>query len=110
MAERPRLHEVAGRWQERLQAGGLVDEIDLCRLALGGAGRTAWDHVICDEAQDLAEIQMELLLRLLRPGRLDGLFLAGDPQQVINPSGFRWAEVRTAIRERLRGRGGPPPR
>ena len=35
---------------------------------------------------------MELLLRLV-PGRsLGGLFLAGDPQQVINPSGFRSAE------------------
>jgi DNA helicase-2/ATP-dependent DNA helicase PcrA len=103
VGERPRLYDVALRWQERVRAGGLADEIDLCRLALGRIGpRDAWDHVICDEAQDLAEIQVELLLRLHRGPRLEGLFLAGDPQQVINPSGFRWAEVRTAIRERLR--------
>ncbi|HVQ76955.1 MAG TPA: UvrD-helicase domain-containing protein, partial [Candidatus Binatia bacterium] len=106
--ERPRLHEVALRWQERLRSAALTDEIDLCRLALARAG-PAWEHVICDEAQDLAEIQMELLLRLLGRDRLDGLVLAGDPQQVINPSGFRWAEVRSALRERLRAAGRPTP-
>jgi hypothetical protein len=110
VGERPRLHEVALRWQERLRAAALADEIDLCRLALGRVGpAAAWDHVICDEAQDLAEIQVELLLRLHRGPRLEGLFLAGDPQQVINPSGFRWAEVRTVIRERLRAFGRPTP-
>lgn len=110
VSERPRLYEVARRWQERLREASAVDEIDLCRRALArlGAG-DGWDHVICDEAQDLAEIQVELVLRLHRGGRLEGVFLAGDPQQVINPSGFRWAEVRTAIRERVRAHGRPAP-
>lgn len=109
--ERPRLYEVARRWQDRLRAAGRVDEIDLCRRALAAhrARPSRWDQVVCDEAQDLAEIQVELLLRLHRGERLEGLFLAGDPQQVINPSGFRWAEVRTAIRERLRALGRPAP-
>lgn len=110
MGERPRLYEVAVRWQERLRAAGLADEIDLCRMALARvAARSGWDHVVCDEAQDLAEIQVELLLRLLGRDRLDRLFLAGDPQQVINPSGFRWAEVRSGLRERLRESGRPTP-
>jgi tetratricopeptide (TPR) repeat protein len=110
VGERPRLHEVALRWQDYLRAGGLVDEIDLCRLALSRvSSRYPYDHLICDEAQDLAEIQVELLLRLHPSPRLEGLFLAGDPQQVINPSGFRWAEVRTAIRGRLGGQGRPTP-
>ncbi len=109
VAERPRLHEVARRWQEHLRAAGRADEIDLCRRALTAhrARPRAWSHVVCDEAQDLAELQVELLLRLHAGPRLEGLFLAGDPQQVINPSGFRWAEVRTAIRERARGGARP---
>jgi len=108
--ERPRLHHVARRWQEHLEAGGRVDEIDLCRLALAAVpagGR--YEHLICDEAQDLAELQMELLLRLVAGPSLTGLFLAGDPQQVINPSGFRWAEVRSRVRERFLDWGRPAP-
>jgi hypothetical protein len=110
IGERSRLHLVARRWQEHLEIGRRLDEIDLCRLALASVPPGGlYDHLVCDEAQDLAEIQMELLLRLV-PGRsLGGLFLAGDPQQVINPSGFRWAEVRSRIRDRFieRGRAGP---
>jgi len=109
-AERARLHQVARRWQEHLEIGRRLDEIDLCRLALAAvpAGGLC-HHLVCDEAQDLAEIQVELLLRLV-PGRwLDGLLLAGDPQQVINPSGFRWAEARSRIRDRFVDRGRPAP-
>ncbi|HUG37275.1 MAG TPA: AAA family ATPase, partial [Candidatus Limnocylindrales bacterium] len=110
VAERGRLHQVARRWQDHLEAGRRLDEIDLCRLALAAVPRGGlYDHLVCDEAQDLAEVQMELLLCLV-PGRsLGGLFLAGDPQQVINPSGFRWAEVRSRIRDRFLDRGRPAP-
>ena len=110
VGERGRLYHVARRWQEHLEVGRRLDEIDLCRLALAAVPAGGlYDHLVCDEAQDLAEIQMELLLRLV-PGRsLAGLFLAGDPQQVINPSGFRWAEVRTRIRDRFLDRGRPVP-
>lgn len=110
VGEREHVHRVARQWQERLAMVGRIDEIDLCRRALATVPRAGlYDHLVCDEAQDLAEIQMELLLRLV-PGRaLGGLFLAGDPQQVINPSGFRWAEVRSRIRERFIERGRPAP-
>ena len=110
IGERGRLHQVARQWQEHLEIGRRLDEIDLCRLALASVPPGGlYDHLVCDEAQDLAEIQMEILLRLV-PGRsLGGLFLAGDPQQVINPSGFRWAEVRSRIRDRFIERGRPAP-
>ena len=52
---------------------------------------------------------MELLLRLVAGRSLTGFFLAGDPQQVINPSGFRWAEMRSRIRDRFLERGRPAP-
>ncbi|MFQ5846030.1 MAG: UvrD-helicase domain-containing protein, partial [Planctomycetota bacterium] len=107
---RDRLYPVARRWQKHLEATGRVDEIDLCLLALAGIGAgDTYDHLVCDEAQDLAEIQVELLLRLHRGRGFQGIFLAGDPQQVINPSGFRWAEVRSAIRRRFLNAGRPAP-
>jgi hypothetical protein len=110
VGERPRLHEVALRWQDWLRAGAAADEVDLCRRARARIGHQhTWDHVICDEAQDLTELQLDLVLRLHRDPALQGLFLAGDPQQVINPSGFRWAEVRSALRERLRPVGRSTP-
>ena len=110
VSERPRLYQVARRWQEYLEAGRRTDEIDLCRLALGRVPPGGlYDHLLCDEAQDLAEVQVELLLRLHRGPSLGGLLLAGDPQQVINPSGFRWAEVRSRIRDRFRSVGRPTP-
>ena len=110
VGERGRLYHVARRWQDHLEAGRRLDEIDLCRIALAAVPVGGlYDHLVCDEAQDLAEIQMELLLRLVPGGSFSGLFLAGDPQQVINPSGFRWAEVRTRIRDRFLDRGRPVP-
>jgi ATP-dependent DNA helicase UvrD/PcrA len=110
VGERVRLYHVARRWQDYLEAGRRLDEIDLCRLALAAVPAGGlYDHLVCDEAQDLAEIQMELLLRLMARRSLAGLFLAGDPQQVINPSGFRWAEIRSRIRERFLDRGRPAP-
>src|SRR4029453_14640186 len=99
-----------GGGEEALGDGRGLGEIGFLRLALASVPLGGlYDHLVCDEAQDLAEIQRELLLRLV-PGRsLGGLFLAGDPQQVINPSGFRWAEVRSRIRDRFieRGRAAP---
>jgi len=109
-AARGRLYRVARQWQEHLESRGALDEIDLCRQALASLpAEGGYDHVICDEAQDLAEIQVEFLLQLLRDGSFAGLFLAGDPQQVINPSGFRWAEVRSRIRARFLDRRRPVP-
>src|SRR5262249_39046685 len=108
--ERPRLHQAARRWQEHRALRQRVDETDRCRAAAAAVPAAGfYDHIVADEAQDFAEIQMELLLRLV-PGRaLAGLFVAGDPQQVINPSGFRWAELRSRIRDRFLDRSRPAP-
>jgi len=109
--ERERLYPLAKKWQKHLRETGRLDEIDLCRLALRALRPDdAYDHVICDEVQDLAEIQVHLLLRLHRGAAFRGLFLTGDSQQVINPSGFRWGEVRSAIREAFKSGGRPAPR
>lgn len=106
VAERPRLFKVYERYQGWLRAQNRSDDVDAARAALRQlAPAHVYDHVVCDEGQDLTEVELLLLLRLVR--RMDGLLFAADPQQIVNPSGFRWAELRTLIRSQDRHTGAP---
>ncbi len=98
--DRAALHAVAEFYQERLERTDRWDEIDLARAALRGAALTppVWDLVVCDEVQDLADVQIALLFRLAADPR--SIVLTGDPRQIINPTGFRWEEVKYRFRER----------
>ncbi len=98
----------AAEWYESaLRDKGLWDDIDLARAAIDaiedrGAGTakefSPWDLVVCDEAQDFANVHFQLVFRLAAdPSRL---VLAGDVKQTINPSGFRWADLRSLFWER----------
>ena len=49
-------------------------------------------------SRTFADIQLALIFRLVRSP--EGLVLAGDTKQIINPSGFRWEEVRNKFYER----------
>ncbi|MES1243903.1 MAG: hypothetical protein ABUT39_20035 [Acidobacteriota bacterium] len=95
--ERPEIYRIAQRYQEWLAEEGRVDRIDLCRRAFAelkrGKGRT-WDVVVCDEVQDLTELEVAFVFALSRRPDLSGVLLTGDTQQTVQPSGFRWAEVR----------------
>jgi len=100
--DREEIYSVAQFYQGRLEAQGLWDEVDLCKKALQVLGpssdRFLYDLVVCDEVQDFSDIQIALIFRLARDGR--SVFLAGDPKQIINPSGFRWEEVRNKFYDR----------
>jgi tetratricopeptide (TPR) repeat protein len=100
VAERPEIFRVAERYQAWLTAEGACDQIDLCRLAMRELKRgrgPRYDAVMCDEVQDLTEIEMAFVLALSAHRDLSGVMLAGDVQQIVNPSGFRWAEARQAV-------------
>lgn len=127
---RERIHAVAEWYEERLRELGRWDDIDLTRAALekldseaagwagsgsgsgagAGAGTgsgsdpargedsAAWDLIVCDEVQDFTNVHLQLLFRLVSdPSRL---VLVGDVKQTINPSGFRWADVRSLFWDR----------
>ncbi len=100
--DRREIYSIAEYYQERIEAEGLRDEIDLCREALhlmrDAEERYAYDLVVCDEVQDFSDIQISLILRLSRTGQ--GVVLTGDPKQIINPSGFRWEEVKNKFYDR----------
>ena len=95
----------AARWyQDRLKAEGLWDEIDLTRRAIdtlaaaGGRGFSSWDLLVCDEAQDFTNVHIFLLFRLVADPT--NVVMAGDVKQIIDPSGFRWADLRALFWER----------
>ena len=98
--ERPEIYRVAQRYQQWLAEEGRSDRIDLCRRAFqalkSGKGRN-WDVVVCDEVQDLTELEVAFVLALSRRPDLSGVLLTGDTQQIVQPSGFRWAEVRRLL-------------
>ncbi len=106
--ERPRLYRVFESYRAWCRQEGRYDDTDLARRALAILRRRSdreYDHVICDEGQDLTELDMRLLLQLVTSPA--GLFLTADPQQIVNPSGFRWAELRSLLRL-LPGQEPPP--
>ena len=100
--DRREIYGIAEFYQDRLQRTGCWDEIDLCKAALqlldGAREEFSYDLVVCDEVQDLADIQISLLFRLASDPR--NVVLTGDPRQIVNPTGFRWEEVKTKLYER----------
>lgn len=101
--DRRKIHSLALRYQDELRKTGHWDQIDLTRAALRTLERNPqakpeYDFVACDEVQDFSDLQLSLIFRLPRDPR--SLLLAGDPKQIINPSGFRWEEVRQLFYDR----------
>ena len=100
--DRRDIYSIAEYYQQKLEETGRWDEIDLTRTVLRAMSKweeeLVYDLVVCDEIQDLADIQLSFLFRLARDP--SSLVLTGDPKQIINPSGFRWEEVRNRFYER----------
>ena len=100
--DRQEIHRIATYYQDRLEHTSRHDEMDLTRAALQHLDRHPdrfrYDLVVCDEVQDLTDMQLAMLFRLA--GDPLRTVLTGDPKQIINPSGFRWEEVRARYYER----------
>ncbi|MCX7029824.1 MAG: hypothetical protein NTU62_06840 [Spirochaetes bacterium] len=100
--DRHKLHAIATWYQDRLASTGGWDELDLCRAALqrlaSDPDAPSWDLVVCDEAQDFTDLQLSLVFRIVRDPRR--VVITADPRQIVNPSGFRWEEVKNRFFER----------
>lgn len=83
-------------YQQKLEAGDLWDELDM--MPETTAEKYTWDILVCDEVQDLTDTQLDLLFNFVKNPK--NMFLAGDTRQTVNPSGFRWEEVRNHFYER----------
>ncbi|MFD1787108.1 UvrD-helicase domain-containing protein [Sphingomonas floccifaciens] len=67
--------------------------------ALAERSRKPFDHVILDEAQDLAPAELRFFAALA-PSGLDALFLAGDMGQRIFQHPYSWASLGVDVRGR----------
>ena len=97
--DRRTIYKLAQWYQEYLNSEQLADEIDLTRSALQTTkieNHNIYTLVVCDEVQDFTEIQLELLIRLMAQG--GQILCAGDINQMISPSGFRWGDLTTRLR------------
>ena len=92
---RPVVYKIAQWYQKKLLKSGRFDEVDLTQKLLdllSSHPHERYQLIVCDEVQDLTGLQLELLLQLLAP---DGyFFIAGDVNQMINPGGFRWEDLK----------------
>ncbi len=88
-------------YQNYLEREGLWDSIDLAYFCISRMKeqpqKFRYDWIACDETQDLAPIEIEVLIRLSKDQRIDNIFFTGDIAQVINPSGFNWAQLKAAL-------------
>src|SRR5262249_46557389 len=57
----------------------------------------------------LTELEIAFVLALSADTGMGGVMLAGDTQQIVNPTGFRWAEVRQALRKATGASSVPKP-
>ncbi|MCX8013301.1 MAG: UvrD-helicase domain-containing protein, partial [Rectinema sp.] len=103
--KRKEIHKLVRWYQIKLKETGCWDELDLTQEAWraieGVDSSRRYDLIVCDEVQDLTELQIDLLFKLVRSP--EGLFLTGDVHQVITPTAFRWQEITTAFFEKYKG-------
>ncbi len=101
--DRKEIYRIFEWYQDKLETSALWDELDLTKETITvfnerDMAESQYDLVICDEVQDLTDIQHDLLFYLVKNPL--NLILTGDTKQIINPSGFRWEELKQHFYER----------
>ena len=92
---REKYYEEAQKYQNYLDRNGLWDAIDLAFDCLGCADKVQkYARLACDEVQDLAPVEIRVLIKLVKDNNIDSMFFTGDMAQVINPSGFLWSKLK----------------
>lgn len=89
---RKEIYQIFQWYQNKLETENLWDELDLSRSNIKQSKHPTYDIVVCDEVQDFTDLQLDLLFRRVKNPK--NLFLAGDTRQTVNPSAFRWEDVR----------------
>jgi DNA helicase II / ATP-dependent DNA helicase PcrA len=96
--DRHEIYKLAEWYQKYLNSEKNIDEIDLARAALLCSKKhkiNPYDMVVCDEVQDFTEIQVEILIKSLSHN--GQILCAGDVNQIISPSGFRWEDMKKRL-------------
>jgi len=89
---RMEIYKITLVYQNWLTQKGYMDENDLARRIILN-GEENFDCIICDEVQDLTEIEIYMLKNLVKSG--ENLLLSGDIHQIINPTYFSFSRVKS---------------
>ncbi|UUV19128.1 ankyrin repeat domain-containing protein [Fusobacteria bacterium ZRK30] len=89
---RKEIYKITLIYQSWLTERGYMDENDLARRVTL-RGKEIFDCIICDEVQDLTEIEIYMLKKLVKNG--ENLLLSGDIHQIINPTYFSFSRVKS---------------
>lgn len=94
-------------YNNRTKETGEWDDQDLIRRILKRQYYPSeYTAIFCDEAQDFTRLELQLIMRLsvfsqydLEHHHISSLpfAFAGDPLQTLNPTGFRWANLKSAF-------------
>ncbi|MRN24744.1 hypothetical protein EAI30_08965 [Romboutsia ilealis] len=87
--EKEIIYDIAKRYQQWLESNNKFDENDITRIALSKLKvdqNLKFDYIICDEIQDLTELQIYFLLKSVTDK--DNILFCGDFNQTINPTFF----------------------
>lgn len=96
------------------QERGYWDEQDLVRDVLENwegidLGKNKYSAIFCDESQDFTRIELYLIMKLFYLSKFEipncppclPFAFAGDPFQTVNPTGFRWPNMKAAFYEEI---------
>jgi len=100
---RKEIYSIFEWYQNRLESNNMWDELDLTREVIKiysekDLENYTYDILACDEVQDFTDIQINLMFYMVN--NPNNIFFAGDTKQTINPSGFRWEEVKRHFYEK----------
>ncbi|MEA2011700.1 MAG: AAA family ATPase [Verrucomicrobiota bacterium] len=90
--ERERVYSIFLKYLEFLKESILYDS-NILAYEYQQDLESKYDYVLIDEIQDLTNIQINLILKLLKnPTRF---LLCGDSNQIVHPNFFSWAHLKT---------------
>ncbi|HAX73463.1 MAG TPA: hypothetical protein DCY20_08060 [Firmicutes bacterium] len=93
------IYDIAVRYEAWLKDQGRVDENDLCRTFLReifAENVSKYDFVIADEIQDLTEVQIYVLLQLVK--NKNNVLFSGDFNQTIRPTYFNTGRIESILK------------
>lgn len=114
------LFEAGWRWYEQIcKEEGLWDDQDLAveLLECESSHLSRFPAIFCDEAQDFTEAELKLIQNLSRFSSYNfskeshllrdiPFAFSGDPFQTLNPTGFKWGNIKAMYYENLVHRHG----
>lgn len=90
--ERGAVYDAFERYLAWLKEAGRYETNVIAHEYLAEA-QPRYDFAMVDEVQDLTNVELTLILRLLR--RAGQFLLCGDSNQIVHPNFFSWAQLKT---------------